>query len=125
MSEKSVSQTILDHLNTGKIEGYNSPVQALVAWGADLRFMGHDDPYIKGLGSLKIKVFASLFKGVVRIEARPNVSTYDVFFENHEGKSGNLVTRASIMGVKPEHLGQVIDIQLEGEVNEKEKAPTK
>lgn len=118
MSEQSVAHTISDHINTAKIKGYSSPAQALVAWGADLRFLGDDDPHVPGLGSLKIKVFGTLFKGIVRIEGKPNVSTYDVYFDNHDGKTGNLVTRASILGVKPEHLGQVIDIQIEGEIND-------
>src|SRR6185312_3538862 len=114
MTDQSVPQTILRHLETGAVEGYSSCVQALVAWAAR-DFKGHEDVHVKGLGSLKMSVHSSLFKGLVRIEAKPNMSTYDVFFENYNGKTGNLVVRAFIYGIKPEHLTQVIDNQLEGE----------
>lgn len=116
MSELSVPQTILNHLYTGKVAGYSSAVQACVAWGAMVS--GQIDHDVKGRGTLKLQVHATLFKGQVRIEAKPNVPTYDLFFENYDGKTGNLVIRAFIQNVKPEHIAQVIDQQLEGEYKE-------
>lgn len=114
MVDRPIAKEILDKIKRGKVEGYLSAHQALMAWGAE-KFITHDDADGFGLCWIRFRVHGTKFQGWVKAGLKAN-NNYDLAFESYNNKTGELSTVRLKQDVPADVLAQEIDSVVEGEI---------